>query len=369
MPIANGDFIGPYEILGWLGAGGMGVVYRARDSRLAREIAIKLIPEAAAMDPGRVHRFEQEARAAGQLSHPNILAVYDVGTHSGAPYIVSELLEGAPLRNLLSAGALTPRRAVDYARQTAEGLAAAHDKAIIHRDVKPDNLFITHEGRVKILDFGIAKLAGADEEPGRTGSPTDTAPGMVVGTVGYMSPEQVRGEPVDSRSDIFNCGTVLYEMLTGRPAFARGTAAEVMAAILKEDPTGPLPAAVPPALERIVSRCLEKAPQARFQSARDLAFGLDVLTGTTPIAAVDAVSAHRRAWWRLPLAPWAAAAVLAVGLALAVWRWAALGSTSLSTPLHISAELGTDATLAPLNVQFGRAATISPDGGTQTVGP
>ena len=366
MPIANGDFIGPYEILGWLGAGGMGVVYRARDSRLAREIAIKLIPEAAAMDPGRVHRFEQEARAAGQLSHPNILAVYDVGTHSGAPYIVSELLEGAPLRNLLSAGALTPRRAVDYARQTAEGLAAAHDKAIVHRDVKPDNLFITHEGRVKILDFGIAKLTGADEEPRRTGSPTDTAPGMVVGTVGYMSPEQVRGEPVDSRSDIFNCGTVLYEMLTGRPAFARGTAAEVMAAILKEDPTGPLPAAVPPALERIVSRCLEKAPQARFQSARDLAFGLDVLTGTTPIAAVDAVSAHRRAWWRQPLAPWAVAAALAVGLALAVWRWAALGSTSLSTPLHISAELGTDATLAPLNVQFGGAATISPDGGTLT---
>jgi serine/threonine-protein kinase len=364
MPIANGDFIGPYEILGWLGAGGMGVVYRARDSRLAREVAIKLIPEAAAMDAGRVHRFEQEARAAGQLNHPNILAVYDVGTHSGTPFIVSELLEGAPLRNLLSAGALTPRRAVDYARQTAEGLAAAHDKAIVHRDVKPDNLFITPEGRVKILDFGIAKLTGIDEEPGRAGSPTDTAPGMVVGTVGYMSPEQVRGEPVDSRSDIFNCGTVLYEMLTGRPAFARGTAAEVMAAILKEDPTEPLPAAVPPALERIVWRCMEKARQARFQSARDLAFGLDVLTGTTPIAVVGAVSAPRRAWWRQPLAPWAVAAALAVGLALALWRWAALGSTSPSTPLHISAELGTDATLAPLNVQFGGAATISPDGGT-----
>jgi Tol biopolymer transport system component len=364
MPIANGDFIGPYQILGWLGAGGMGVVYRARDSRLAREVAIKLIPEAAAMDAGRVHRFEQEARGAGQLNHPNILAVYDVGTHSGTPYLVSELLEGATLRSLLSAGALTPRRAVDYARQTAEGLAAAHDKAIVHRDVKPDNLFITHEGRVKILDFGIAKLTGTDEEPGRTGSPTDTAPGLVLGTVGYMSPEQIRGEPVDSRSDIFNCGTVLYEMLTGRPAFARGTAAEVMAAILKDDPTGPLPTAVPPALERIVSRCLEKARQARFQSARDLAFGLDVLTGTSPIAAIDAVSAHRRIWWRQPLAAWAVAAALAVALALALWRSAALGNTSHSTSLHISAELGTDATLAPLNVQFGGAATISPDGET-----
>jgi serine/threonine-protein kinase len=364
MPIANGDFIGPYEILGWLGAGSMGVVYRARDSRLAREVAIKLIPEAAATDAARVHRFEQEARAAGQLNHPNILGVYDVGTHSGTPYIVSELLEGTPLRDLLSAGPLTPRRAIDYARQTAEGLAAAHDKAIVHRDVKPDNLFITHEGRVKILDFGIAKLTGSDEEPGRAGSPTDTAPGMMVGSVGYMSPEQVRGEPVDSRSDIFNCGTVLYEMLTGRPAFARGTGAEVIAAILKEDPAGPLPAGVPPALERIVSRCLEKARQARFQSARDLAFGLDVLTGTSPIAGVHAVSAHRRAWWRQPLAPWAVAAALAVGLALALWRWAALGSTSPSTPLHISAELGTDATLAPLNVQFGGAAAISPDGGT-----
>jgi serine/threonine-protein kinase len=362
MTLANGDFIGPYEILGWLGAGGMGVVYRAFDSRLGREVAIKLIPEAAAMDAGRVHRFEQEARAAGQLNHPNILAVYDVGTHSGTPYIVSELLEGVPLRSLLSAGALAPRRAIDYARQTAEGLAAAHDKAIVHRDVKPDNLFITHEGRVKILDFGIAKLTGTDEEPGRTGSPTDTAPGMVVGTVGYMSPEQVRGEPVDSRSDIFNCGTVLYEMLTGRPAFARGTAAEVMAAILKEDPREPLPATVSPALERIVSRCLEKARQARFQSARDLAFGLDVLTGTTPVAAVDPVMVQRRAWWRQPLVPWALAAALAAGLALAMWRWAAPGTSPPSTPLHVSAELGTDAPLAPLNVQFGGAATISPDG-------
>ena len=239
-PVATGTRVGPYEIVGWLGAGGMGEVYRARDPRLGREVAIKLIPETFAKDANRLHRFEQEARAAGQLNHPNILTVYDVGTHEGAPYIVSELLEGESLRSRLREAPLAPRKAIDYARQIAEGLAAAHDKGIVHRDLKPDNLFVTSEGRLKILDFGLAKLTQpADDAARHTGALTETGPGTVMGTAGYMSPEQVRGETVDHRSDIFSFGAVLYEMLTGRPAFTRETAADTMAAILKEDPPEP----------------------------------------------------------------------------------------------------------------------------------
>jgi Tol biopolymer transport system component len=297
MPIAKGAHIGPYEIVGWLGAGGMGDVYRARDPRLGREVAIKLIPESFATDVSRVHRFEQEARAAGQLNHPNILAVYDVGIHAGAPYIVSELLEGESLRSRLHGGALPSQKAVDYARQIAEGLAAAHDKHIVHRDVKPDNLFITHGGRIKILDFGIAKLTRPNDDAARhPGFPAETEAGMVVGTSGYMSPEQVRGEAVDARSDLFSVGTILYEMLAGRPAFARETAAETAAAILKEDPPQPLSTDVSPALARIVARCLEKSRETRFQSARDLAFGLEVLSETSSRAAPATVVSTPRRW-------------------------------------------------------------------------
>src|SRR5437762_6112592 len=303
MSVAAGTRIGPYEIVGWLGAGGMGEVYRARDSRLGRDVALKLIPPSLAADETRVRRFEQEARAAGQLNHPNILAVHDIGVHAGAPYIVTELLEGESLRSRLESGPLPARKAVDYARQTATGLAAAHDKGIVHRDIKPDNLFITADGRNKILDFGIAKLTTpGDDRLGRTGLPTETAEGMVVGTAGYMSPEQVRGEPVDARSDIFSLGTVLHEMLTGHPAFARATVADTMSAILKEDPSEALPDNVPPALTRIVGRCLEKAREARFQSARDLAFGLEVLSDTAATATAvpgTVVVAPRR--WRSAL--------------------------------------------------------------------
>ena len=239
-PVATGTRVGPYEIVGWLGAGGMGEVYRARDPRLGREVAIKLIPETFAKDASRLHRFEQEARAAGQLNHPNILTVYDVGTHQGAPYVVSELLEGESLGSRLRGAPLAPRKAIDYARQIAEGLAAAHDKGIVHRDLKPDNLFVTSEGRLKILDFGLAKLTQpADDAARHTGPLTETGPGTVMGTAGYMSPEQVRGETVDHRSDIFSFGAVLYEMVTGHPAFTRETAADTMAAILKEDPPEP----------------------------------------------------------------------------------------------------------------------------------
>ena len=318
-PIAIGTAIGPYEILGWLGAGGMGDVYRARDSRLDREVAIKLIPETLATDTSRVRRFEQEARAAGQINHPNILAVYDVGSHAGAPYIVSELLDGASLRRRLHDGALPSRKAIDYARQIAEGLAAAHHKNVVHRDVKPDNLFITNDGRIKILDFGIAKLTRPSDEVDRHAAiPAETEVGMVVGTAGYMSPEQVRGEAVDARSDIFSVGTILYEMLTGRSPFTRETAAETMTAILKEDPPQPLASDVPPALARIVARCLEKTREMRFQSARDLAFGLDVLSDSGPDAALTAAQVSGFSFRRA--VPWVVAGVLALGLAAtAAW--------------------------------------------------
>ena len=296
-PVTTGTRVGPYEIVGWLGAGGMGEVYRARDPRLGREVAIKLIPETFSKDASRLHRFEQEARAAGQLNHPNILTVFDVGTHQGAPYVVSELLEGESLGSRLRAP-LPLRKAIDYARQIAEGLAAAHDKGIVHRDLKPDNLFVTSEGRLKILDFGLAKLTQpADDTARHTGTLTETGPGTVMGSAGYMSPEQVRGETVDHRSDIFSFGAVLYEMLTGRPAFTRTTAADTMAAILKEDPPEPSSATIPPALVRIVAHCLEKAREARFQSAHDLAFDLQSLAGTSGAESPAAgVTAPRR--WR-----------------------------------------------------------------------
>ena len=315
-PVATGTRVGPYEIVGWLGAGGMGEVYRARDPRLGREVAIKLIPETFAKDASRLHRFEQEARAAGQLNHPNILTVYDVGTHQGAPYVVSELLEGESLGSRLRAP-LALRKAIDYARQIAEGLAAAHDKGIVHRDLKPDNLFVTSEGRVKILDFGLAKLTQpADDAARHTGPLTETGPGTVMGSAGYMSPEQVRGETVDHRSDIFSFGAVLYEMVTGHPAFTRETAADTMAAILKEDPPEPSSAPIAPALGRIVTHCLEKAREARFQSAHDLAFDLQSLVGTSGAESPAAgVTAPRR--WR----PALGIAVVLLSLLTAVASW------------------------------------------------
>jgi len=316
MTLAIGTLIGPYEIVGWLGAGGMGDVYRARDPRLARDVAIKLIARAFATDATRVSRFEQEARAAGQLNHPNILAVYDVGVDAGAAYIVSELLEGESLRSRLQNSALPSRKAVDYARQIAEGLAAAHEKGIVHRDLKPDNVFIVGEGRIKILDFGLAKLMQAGDDSNRqTVVATETEPGIVMGTVGYMSPEQVRGEPLDAASDLFSFGTVLHEMLTGHPPFTRATAAETMTAVLKEEPTEPLPSSVPPALGRIVARCLEKSRAARFQSARDLAFALEVLSGSTPVAPATSAVAARR--WRPALG--IAVAVLSLFALAAAW--------------------------------------------------
>jgi len=286
--------LGPYEILSLLGAGGMGEVYRARDPRLGREVAVKVLPSSFSADARRLHRFEQEARAAGMLNHPNVLAIYDVGTHEGSPYLVSELLEGETLRARLGAGALPLSKVFDYAVQIAMGLAAAHEKGIVHRDLKPENLFLTRDGRVKILDFGLAKLTRPEMED-RTDAPTlprDTDPGVVMGTVGYMSPEQVRGQEADARSDIFAVGAIVYEMLTGRRAFQRDTAVGTMNAILSEDP--PEAADSSPGLTRLVRRCLEKRPEERFQSARDLGFALEALSGSSGASVAQPAIAGRR---------------------------------------------------------------------------
>ncbi|HYK01985.1 MAG TPA: protein kinase [Thermoanaerobaculia bacterium] len=280
MPLQADEALGPYRIVGLLGEGGMGAVYRARDTRLGRDVAVKVLTNVSFSDRERLQRFEQEARATGMLNHPNLLTVYDIGRDDeGNPFLVSELLEGETLGSRLVRGPLAPRRAVDAALQMANGLAAAHEKGIVHRDLKPDNIFLTRDGRLKILDFGIAKLTGTKNSEGPTFAMAATEPGMVIGTVGYMSPEQVRGEAVDHRSDIFSFGTIVYEMLTGARAFRRDSAIETLSAILKDEPrdlTEVLPN-VPPALERLVRRCLEKDRDLRFQSARDLGFNLETL--------------------------------------------------------------------------------------------
>jgi len=351
MSLAPGTRLGPYEITSPLGAGGMGEVYRARDSRLGRDVAVKVLPGSLANDPDRLRRFEQEARSASLLNHPNILAIYDVGTHDGVPYVVSELLEGDTLRQRMEAP-LPPKRAVEYALQVAQGLAAAHEKGIVHRDLKPENLFVTNDGRVKILDFGLAKL----EHPAFTSSETDAAtlargtdPGVVLGTVGYMSPEQVRGRAATHCSDIFSFGAVLYEMLTGRRAFKGETAADTMTAILKEEPpdiseTQPN---VAPALERIVRHCLEKSPEGRFQSARDLAFALEAIQ-TTPMTGEQPLS-------RRSLAP---RTLLTIAALLGLVLTAGLTFRGLGPrPAPAAARSGTSLAVLPLRVLSGDPAT------------
>jgi len=289
MTVGMGAQLGPFEVLAPLGSGGMGEVYRARDSRLGREVAIKVFPAAFSADEDRLRRFEQEARAAGMLNHPNILTIYDIGTHDGYPYIVAELLDGEELRVQMNRGPLPVRQALDYAQQITLGLAAAHEKGITHRDLKPENLYVTADGRVKILDFGLAKLkrqpvhGGVNSEtPTALVSPT-TNPGTVIGTVGYMSPEQVLGEEADHRADIFAFGLILYEMLAGRPAFEGASAVAVMSAILRDEPPELVESndKIPPQLDRLVRRCLEKRPERRFHSAHDLGLALEVLSATS----------------------------------------------------------------------------------------
>ena len=326
MSISPGTKIGPYEILSPLGAGGMGEVYRAKDTRLDRMVALKVLPEDLFEDNERRARFEREAKLLAALNHPNVAAVYSFEEISGRHLLVQELLEGETLRSALSGAKLSTKKALDWALQMAHGLAAAHEKGIVHRDLKPENLFVTKDGRVKILDFGLAKLTEGEETPGATNLPTatrGTEPGVVMGTLGYMSPEQVKGRPVDAGSDIFSFGAILYEMLSGKRAFHRETAAETISAILKEDPPelSVTNQNVPPGLERLVSHCLEKNPEQRFHSAHDLAFDLESLTGG-PVSGARTLPARggglARRHLALPAAAALAVATLTAGL-LAGW--------------------------------------------------
>jgi TolB-like protein len=286
MSLSPGTRLGPYEIVAPLGAGGMGEVYKARDPRLGRDVAIKVLPESFAADPSRLKRFEQEARAVAALSHPNILAIFDIGT-GDHPFLITELLDGETLRAAIERGPLGLKRTTDLALQFIAGLSAAHGRGIVHRDLKPDNLFVTRDGIVKILDFGLAKHddAAFTGEAGATIAATSA--GLILGTVGYMAPEQVRGEHADPRSDLFAVGTILYEMISGQRAFHGDSPADTMSAVLREQPPDlVLRTGTPPALARIVRRCLEKEPADRFQSARDLRFAIesisDIQPATTP---------------------------------------------------------------------------------------
>jgi eukaryotic-like serine/threonine-protein kinase len=308
LRLAHGSRLGPYEILAPLGAGGMGEVYRARDTRLAREVALKVLPAQVAQDEAVLARFEREAQAVAALSHPNILAIFDFGTAEGVAYAVTELLEGESLRERLKAGALPVRKTAEFALQVAHGLGAAHEKGIVHRDLKPENLFLTHDGRVKILDFGLARHSHTGALTNASGSPTEaqhTEPGTLLGTVSYMSPEQVRGKTVDHRSDIFSLGVVLYEMATGARAFQRETPAETMSTILRDDPleSGRTSGSgrLTPGLDRILRHCLEKNPDERFQSARDLAFDLEALTGSHTSGQAVAAGGQVLPWRVSPL--------------------------------------------------------------------
>lgn len=290
-----GERFGPYDILGPLGAGGMGVVYRARDSRLGREVALKTLPPSSRTDPARLQRFEQEARAASALNHPNVLVVFDVGREGDTPFLVTELLEGQTLRERLTEGKLSPRRVIELGMQVAQGLAAVHEKGIVHRDLKPDNLFLTRDGQLKILDFGVARTVEGITPP--TGTLPLTQSGAVMGTAGYMAPEQVRGRPADARSDLFALGAILYECLAGQMAFPGETPVERGYAILNAEPKE-LTDPAPPALMRVLRRCLDKNPEQRFQHARDLVFALEAVnegSGSSPQPPAPGSSALRTA--------------------------------------------------------------------------
>src|ERR1700722_19322879 len=315
-----GQLLGHYRVLEKIGSGAMGEVFRARDERLGRDVALKLIRPASSNNSDHLRRFELEARAAAALNHPNIVAVYDVGFDDGSPYIVCELLQGKTLRKRLAEGALPVRLAIDYALQIVHGLAAAHDPRIVHRDLKPENLFVTTEGRIKILDFGVAKLQPSPEKSGRSVEEltTVTKSGVMVGTVAYMSPEQLRAKAVDHRSDIFSVGAILCEMLTGRRTFRGETEVDTITAVLLENPPeiDLEKASVPVSFQQIVRHCLEKEPENRFQSARDLGFALETL------ANASGTIRFRGARSRATIVPWAVAGVLLVAtLLLLANRW------------------------------------------------
>ena len=364
MTLAPGTKLGRYEIRSLIGAGGMGEVYSARDPKIGREVAVKVLPAAFSGDRERLDRFEQEAQAAGALNHPNILAIYDVDSVDGTTYVVSELLEGETLREAAGNAPMAVRRAVNYARQVAHGLAAAHEKGIIHRDLKPENIFVTKDGRAKILDFGLAKLTEASGDRLGTDLPTrkiNTSAGAVMGTAGYMSPEQLRGGKVDPRTDIFSFGAVLYEMLSGRKAFHKDSTADTISAILREDPpdlseTNNL---VSPAIERVVRRCLEKNREERFHSASDLAFALEALTSTNGSGSATAVSDLREtaayaSSSRIAWPAWVLAALLLIStitFAALYFRRADPQPAVVRYTLEV-----------PDKMSFGDSLAISPDG-------
>jgi eukaryotic-like serine/threonine-protein kinase len=308
--------LGDYVVQSLLGVGGMGEVYRAVDARLRRDVAIKVLPNLVSSDSVRLLRFEQEAQATAALNHPNILAIYQMGIYEGVPYLVSELLQGETLREQIKRGRIAVRKAIDYGVQIARGLAAAHEKGIAHRDLKPENLFVTKDGRIKILDFGLAKLSQSGAGSGQSAG-VKTEPVMVMGTVGYMAPEQVRGKTADHRTDIFAFGTILYEMLTGQRAFQKPTSAEVMNATLNVEPpcVSLLVPNIPLALQRIVQRCLEKNPEQRFQSASDLAFALESLSDSG-VASASVPASTRKLSPRWVYAAIASAVVVAALLAI-----------------------------------------------------
>ena len=346
--LAPETLLGPYKLLAPIGAGGMGEVYRAVDTRLGREVAVKVLSKTLSHDDEALRRFEQEARAAGMLNHPNILAIYDIGVFDERPYIVSELLEGESLRSRLRQGAIHPRKSTDYAVQIARGLAAAHEKGIVHRDLKPENLFLTRDGHVKILDFGLVKLmhprlpggeqVGIDEHA-PTLPVTPTEPGRILGTVGYMAPEQVRGETGDHRSDIFSFGVILYEMLAGRQPFRGDSPIETLNAILKDEPPDLDPERAPAGLDRVARHCLEKNPDERFQSARDLAFGLGSMSGLTS-QALSFRPMPRIRWKRLGR-PLVVLLVLALLGALAYWFGTTRGTRVPATFQRLTFRSGT----------------------------
>ncbi|HEX9149621.1 MAG TPA: serine/threonine-protein kinase, partial [Thermoanaerobaculia bacterium] len=321
MTLSAGSRLGPYEIVAPLGAGGMGEVYRARDTKLDRDVAIKVLPEKLAEDAAALARFEREAKAVAALSHPNILGIYDLGRDDGVAFAAMELLRGETLRERLEEGALPQRKALEFGLQIAHGLAAAHEKGIVHRDLKPENIFVTVDGRVKILDFGLAKVGTAQPEETKSPTVAATEPGTVMGTVGYMSPEQVRGKPADHRTDIFSFGAVLYEMLCGERAFRADSAAETMAAIAQKDP--PLLTESPggrfaPSVERILRHCLEKRPEERFDTAHDLAFALETaMGGSSSATQVAPAIVARKPWLRQAVGALALLAALGAGLVLA----------------------------------------------------
>ncbi|HEX9110950.1 MAG TPA: WD40 repeat domain-containing serine/threonine protein kinase [Terriglobales bacterium] len=342
MALTSGIKLGPYEIVSSAGAGGMGEVYRARDARLNREVAIKVLPAGFARDPERLRRFQQEAQAAAALNHPNILAVHDFGEHEGSPYMVTEFLEGETLRERLRPGTLPVRKATEYAEQVARGLAAAHEKGIVHRDLKPENIFVTRDGRVKILDFGLAKLTrpeGAVPSDAATLA-SQTEPGVVMGTVGYMSPEQVKGQNADYRSDLFSFGAILYEMLSGKRAFHGDTSVETMSAILKQDPPElrETNRTVPPALERIVRHCLEKNPDERFRSAHDVGFALENVSHVSQSSV--ALQAARQGTWLSSLKPVLIVLAIAFVGAGAFLAWRGMRPNSLPTFHRLTFERG-----------------------------